>query len=232
MDDSPSTAVAQGARGVADRPGETSRSVCHSSRHLSIARLSYLTDPKQFIYSSLQQDRPTIRLLRLLPSQDRSATIEGKILEYDLEAREEDHPYEALSYVWGGTQGALDILLDGLAFTITQNLHSALRHLRDRIFERVLWIDAICIDQSSMEEKAIQIRSMASVYAYARQVIVWLGEPRDGGGQALQSIRIAAHGDDGIPEVDGEDHRLILSLLRRDWFRRIWVRQYICQSRP
>lgn len=182
-----------------------------------------MTDDKQFIYSPLQQDKPTIRLLRLLPSQDRSAAIEGRILEYDLEAREEDHPYEALSYVWGNTQGSLDILLDGLTFTVTQNLHSALRHLRDRIFERVLWIDAICIDQSNMEEKAVQIQSMASVYAYARQVVVWLGEPRDGGAQALQSIRTAAHSDEGIPKFDGEDHILVLSLLRRAWFCRIWV---------
>jgi hypothetical protein len=232
MDDFPLTAAAQGVRGAADRPGETSRSVCYSSRHLSISKLPYLADPKQFIYSPLRQDKPTIRLLRLLPSQDRSATIEGRILEYDLEAREEDHPYEALSYVWGGVHGAQKILLDGLTFTVTQNLHSALHHLRDRIFERVLWIDAICIDQSNKKEKAIQIRSMASVYAYARQVVVWLGEPSDGSGRALQSIRIAACGDDGISKIGRQDHTPILSLLRRDWFWRIWVRRCLCQSRP
>lgn len=163
------------------------------------------------------------RLLRLMPSHDRYGTIRCKLVDYSLEEREEDHQYEALSYTWGDSAHTEDILLNDSVFHVTKNLHAAFQHLRDRVFERVLWVDAICINQRDVKEKEVQIQSMDSVYGFARQVTVWLGKAGEGGDVALHHIRVAAK-DDGQPNsVDQEGRDLVISLLSRDWFRRIWV---------
>lgn len=57
---------------------------------------------------------------------------------------------------------------------ITENLHAALRHLRDPALERIMWIDAVCIDQNNLDEKGEQVQFMAEIYAKASCVIVWL----------------------------------------------------------
>lgn len=62
--------------------------------------------------------------------------------------RVEGSPYEALSYVWGNTESTEKIWVDGCPFTVTENLFEALSDLRQPKEDRLLWIDAICIDQT------------------------------------------------------------------------------------
>ncbi|KAH8788003.1 heterokaryon incompatibility [Diaporthe sp. PMI_573] len=50
-----------------------------------------------------------------------------------------------------------------------------MRHLRYPQQPRTLWIDAVCIDQSSLEERGEQVTRMSSIYQNASRVIVWLG---------------------------------------------------------
>lgn len=120
--------------------------------------------------------------------------------------------------------------------TITANLHSALLALRNRSLERALWIDALCVNQRDLIERAAQIQMMTEIYGKACQVVVWLGE-EEGVSEdemgALEMVRMAAeenrHMSNGVVEspkrpVDG----VVLDLLRRDWFRRIWVRLSCC----
>ncbi|KAI3326825.1 heterokaryon incompatibility protein-domain-containing protein [Xylariaceae sp. AK1471] len=38
-----------------------------------------------------------------------------------------------------------------------------------------LWVDAVCIDQSNLTERGEQIQHMTQLYAYAKEVLVWLG---------------------------------------------------------
>ena len=52
----------------------------------------------------------------------------------------------------------------------------ALKALRDKKRPRILWIDALCINQSDIEERSSQVAFMSSVYSRAVRVIVWLGE--------------------------------------------------------
>jgi hypothetical protein len=42
-----------------------------------------------------------------------------------------------------------------------------------------LWVDAVCIDQSNIEERTAQVLIMGSIYAAAQQVDVWLGDSDD-----------------------------------------------------
>jgi hypothetical protein len=88
-----------------------------------------------------------IRLLRLLPNEVESAGIECQLFEYFLPSSETGtHLYEALSYVWGDPRKDHFITLDNCSFGVTANLHAALSQLRNRYIERVIWIDAICIN--------------------------------------------------------------------------------------
>jgi hypothetical protein len=101
--------------------------------------------------------------------------------------------YHALSYTWGpplNTKECEDdyksdshrlikavMTRDG-QYTSTQEL-SITRNLFEcpRVLTSIdyIWIDAICINQEDNIERAIQVPLMGSIYANARQVIIWLG---------------------------------------------------------
>jgi hypothetical protein len=51
---------------------------------------------------------------------------------------------------------------------VTKNLYSALRHLRLHDKVRVLWIDALCINQSDLAERSHQIPYMGSIFSVIR----------------------------------------------------------------
>jgi hypothetical protein len=106
--------------------------------------------------------------------------------------------YTALSYVWGDAPQTQSIQLGYhqlptnatartwppgadcyKSFPVTTNLERALRHLRDRASERILWVDAICINQSDREECLSQVQGMSSVYKEAVEVRIWLGSVSD-----------------------------------------------------
>lgn len=88
-------------------------------------------------------------------------------------------PYIALSYRWGTKSEDCFIQLNGQLLGVRENLHRALRHLRVACPTSMLWIDALCIDQSNDEERNEQVRSMGSIFASSRKTIAWLG-PRIG----------------------------------------------------
>ena len=115
----------------------------------------------------------------------------------------------------------------------------ALTRLRDRSLERIIWADAICINQGDTEERNIQVQSMAKIYAKASRVIVWLEEATTGGAQghgettvtdsdrALEELRMAADRQPAKTALatSETDQQAILTLLQRSWFQRMWVRQ-------
>lgn len=153
-------------------------------------------------YSKLPPD--SIRLLRLQPHRDPNAPIRCTLFDCPLLQAHDQvtfSPYEALSYVWGSTENPQSITVrdcpisydddDGSPATasakkagtlsVTRNLHEALVQLRDRFIDRVLWIDAICINQADLDERSCQVASMARIYAIASRVLVWLGPAADDG---------------------------------------------------
>jgi hypothetical protein len=175
-------------------------------------------------YEDLLPGPDSIRLLRLLPSEDEDSTIQCQLWNYSLQlSSRRTHLYEALSYVWGCSDKHRSILVDGHIFNVTDNLHAALLHLRHCSIERMLWIDAICINQEDMTEKGQQIQFMAKIYGQATRVIVWLGEAADNSTKALEDIRFA--GGNRSKNLSSQEtmQQAILALLQRPWFRRIWV---------
>ncbi|KXJ85445.1 heterokaryon incompatibility protein-domain-containing protein [Microdochium bolleyi] len=118
--------------------------------------------------------------------------------------------YTALSYVWGTEvdPGRITVSQGALtgALHVTRNLEVALRNLRKPSEARVLWIDAICINQDDIHEKSRQVAFMAEVYKHAQPVLVWLGAQEDDGEFGLEALhywgsRVHLNWDKGEFEV-------------------------------
>jgi hypothetical protein len=83
--------------------------------------------------------------------------------------------YYALSYVWGDPGRTLDILINGISRPVTKNLESGLRHMRSESQNINLWVDAVCIDNSNIQERNEQVSNMDEIFASAARVIIGLG---------------------------------------------------------
>ncbi|EPE30305.1 hypothetical protein GLAREA_13028 [Glarea lozoyensis ATCC 20868] len=129
-------------------------------------------DLGMFEYEPLE-DSNSFRLLLLSPGTG-DAPLDCTLVEDSRGGN--TFSYEALSYTWGNSIASHHITLNGDLFLITPNLYLALRHLRRADVERILWIDAICINQSSPLEKTQQVSIMRNIYQTAVRVVVWLGE--------------------------------------------------------
>ncbi|KAI8953831.1 heterokaryon incompatibility protein-domain-containing protein [Xylaria longipes] len=133
-------------------------------------------------YTPLNPSKKQIRLLTLL-NGEWNDEIKCKLYVVSLD----DEPkYEALSYVWGSPTDLVDIDIDGIAFSVTQNLYAALRRLREQIRgtgsnedSRTLWVDAVCINQKDTEEKRHQVQLMGDIYSRTAHGLLWLGEEPD-----------------------------------------------------
>ena len=129
------------------------------------------------------------------------------------------HQYEALSYVWGNPHETLPIYVDEDQFLVTVNLYAALLRLRDPSFERIIWVDAVCINQADKQEKEHQIQSIVKIYSQAHRVTVWLGQAADNSDRAVEEIRAAAGNNSTNPSNNETIQQAILTLLQRPWFR-------------
>ncbi|KAI5917471.1 heterokaryon incompatibility protein-domain-containing protein [Camillea tinctor] len=202
-------------------------------------------------YSALDREHPHIRLITLQPGiwSDKISCI-VHVVPFDGE-----QVYETLSYVWGSPNNRKTISLNNHDFEVTDNLWLAMRRLRSPSSARVLWIDAICINQKDNDEKSQQVTMMGDIYKGCINCVIWLGESNDVAEPGVQSttalqafelldILSADRHLRELPcfaEVEGqrtaisekyENHFIALKhLLDLPWWRRIWVIQELALSR-
>ncbi|KAL8826720.1 MAG: hypothetical protein Q9170_007295, partial [Blastenia crenularia] len=175
----------------------------------------------------------TIRLLNLVPAASRTDDIHCTISQACLD---ESIQYEALSYTWGDATQECELYCNGKPLSITSNLATALRYLRQQKDLRTLWVDAVCINQANQEEKSQQIALMGDIYAKAYQVVAWIGEENsvDAGAMDFED-------HDPLPDdspVEKKVLKLIAlhaklsssliaarELIQRPWFGRAWIIQ-------
>jgi hypothetical protein len=223
--------------------------------------------PGTFVYSPLHAEKREIRLLTL-----HAGAWESEI-RCDLKHESLDNPpdYEALSYEWGPQDNPRQIRLEYHRFglgahhlrlgshslrlsshrhNVTQNLEAALRHLRSPSNKRVLWIDAICINQSDLDERAQQVQQIRSIYTQAKTVLAWVGLATEHSDDAIDTLQqlgqlMDQHGDELLNPKAGSDTEEMIhsrmeahgfSLASRNWshvweflerpyWSRIWVLQ-------
>jgi hypothetical protein len=155
---------------------------------------------------------------------------------------DEDHPeYECTSYTWGGEDEDStlcypiyvgpywDVLLQ------TKNCHSLLRFMRPWRGIRMVWIDAICINQNSLIERTTQVAKMKFLYAECNRVVVYLGEdlvtcsaqfPKS---QSLEFLEVGRSPFPPGHSLHGSSFGLD-QLLSRRYFSRLWVIQELIVS--
>ena len=141
--------------------------------------------------------------------------------------------YEALSYAWGTAISPRKALVDGFKLPITKSLHQGLRRLRLDDKPRMLWVDALCINQRDIEERSRQVQRMAVIYRSAENVLIWLGEWPSNAEcshsdycQALWLTNYLYH--DKEPSRSQTLHHMcehLVDILELPWFRRLWVIQ-------
>ncbi|KAK5654713.1 hypothetical protein OQA88_7037 [Cercophora sp. LCS_1] len=191
------------------------------------------------MYSHLDSNRRETRLVAIKPGS-RNDDIRCGLIQISLS----DLPqYEALSYVWGDPSDRTMIVLDGQDFSVTKNLSIALGYLRRASEERVMWIDAICINQSDTEERSAQVVLMADIYRGASRVVSWIGEEDDelDASKARYFMYHAAandFSDDWVMSsiLEGEEKHMMrrcllhLSNLLSPKSRTYWTRTWITQE--
>ena len=205
-------------------------------------------------YQPLHDDGSYIRLVTIHPGTfDDSISVSLDGAKF---AQEPPLQYEALSYVWGSkgnrkTVQVKDSELSQGTIMVTPNLAVALRHLRRVERPRVVWIDALCIDQSNDREKGPQVALMGEIYRLASRVVAWLGPEEDNSNRGMElmdylgsQVVTSFGGSYGLrpalgttdaslsdSEValpfDATELEAIYHLICRDWFDRLWVRQEI-----
>lgn len=124
-------------------------------------------------YQTLPLD-PTqrkIRTLHLLPGTNEN--ICGKLEILDLDQRVE--PYVCVSYVWGDASITRSIWVEGEELQVTTNLFDLLQNIRHPHHTVVIWVDAICINQTDLIERSHQVALMDDVYSLCSSVYIWLG---------------------------------------------------------
>jgi hypothetical protein len=147
------------------------------------AKMTYYNLP------TMSEDDITIRLLVLWPGP-KFSPIQGHLIVSPLL---QCPPYEALSYTWGDPAEKSPIHISGAMFSAQRNLKSALHHLRYLDKVRVLWVDALCINQTDNDEKSSQVARMGDIYKRAEQTTVWLGEAGDDSHEAIEECKRACH---------------------------------------
>ena len=194
--------------------------------------------------------KSSFRVLELYPGSPHDE------ISYKLHEADWDKPpkYDALSYTWGDPHKKVSTLCDGQIMNITVNLRDALCALRFKSTSRLIWADAICINQEGdPEEKAEQVNNMRSIYNGAKNTVVWLGPDSDGKAAtaviAMQEITKRCCSSNSVSWHDIKHIRhlktlainggpweelscntantwhSLLWIYSRPWFNRVWILQ-------
>ncbi|KAK8025249.1 hypothetical protein PG990_003072 [Apiospora arundinis] len=193
----------------------------------------------EYVYAPLDLSKDSLRLLRLCKGRP-GAQIRCQVFQ-SLLSESEGIPYEALSYTWGGqpTDSSPCILLDGQRFPVTKNLFDALHALRLRSLDRLLWVDALCINQRDPREKGHQVGQMGSVYRNADTVLVWLGPSSAAIDDLMTILNLEASWSATVAQLEA-GHKVVYKrhettfarlVSQRAWFKRVWIIQEVANAR-
>jgi hypothetical protein len=185
----------------------------------------------------------------VLEPRSSDCLIRCTIKEIDLSL---DPAFEALSYTWAMDRDfgpprigeVRKIICNGQAFDAQRNLYNALIQLQRLRRSLPIWIDAICINQTDITEKTLEVNMMGDIYRASKLVIVWLGRTTVVAYLATRMAQIyfeddwiakqgyvARGADVSTPSAGkafGSTSLPIYALawiLERSWFSRVWTAQ-------
>ncbi|KAF5009902.1 hypothetical protein FDECE_3887 [Fusarium decemcellulare] len=184
-----------------------------------------------------------IRVLCLYPGQkDDMLTATFAVLDLD----RPNMDYEALSYRWGPPiLSNQPIFLLGKFVHINDALKAIFLSLRLRNRVRIVWADALCINQADMKERRQQVAMMQRIYSQASRVVIYLQGENIYASKCFQAVKdltsawIAFHGGANNQSPDriydyvvGEyEMRRIAQIFENCYWTRLWMVQEIVSSR-
>jgi hypothetical protein len=200
----------------------------------------FKTKRGDYIYTDVNSERGEIRLLRIHKQYLFWGHIRCSMESFPLYKVPE---YEALSYRWGfGSEGPKIeyrvILIDGKALQVPKSSWELL-HARSSMYEdRLVWIDAICINQKDIAERVGQIPLMDKIYTKSHRTIVWPGDRFDSGMASRMLLRLyvtnhvfQAKDEEFLLffeyEIVRPAWRAMIALFENPYFTRIWCVQEV-----
>jgi hypothetical protein len=143
---------------------------------------------------------------------------------------ENEPVYTAISYAWGDGVDTRPLVLEGATIPVAVSLHDALRAVRRKKENILVWVDALCIDQQNEDERATQVRLMGQIYSGAMSVAIWIGPEYEDSALALQLLQKVAENSvspQRIRSTCNLDSLALLNLFKRDYWKRLWVVQEV-----
>ncbi|KAK6440994.1 hypothetical protein LTR95_002777 [Oleoguttula sp. CCFEE 5521] len=214
---------------------------------------------KMYRYTALPKD--TARLMILKKKQPDNNEIYVELLQVPFNELDK-HNYVALSYHWGEDEIEKPIYLHDLdiqrqkrattgpslaqfvenllrnQFWVKLNLYDALFNIRNECAWRhdlKIWVDAVCIDQDNLDEKAEQVARMAEIYSRAAKVLIWLGGGNDASKEAIRFLKEDLSNLDNLRALvhdrDQANWGNLVYLMQSSWFSRRWVIQELAFAR-
>ncbi|KAK1985677.1 heterokaryon incompatibility protein-domain-containing protein [Colletotrichum cereale] len=227
-------------RQVVSAPRPTSKQPASSTNHAaSLVRESPTAVSQGHpVYQAFPLGENDLRLLRIQPSSSFSSPIVAhlSVAHYDPVTNHPPGIYDALSYRWQDPNLKETIFINGSGVNVMRYLENALRHLRYKDRELVIWADAICINQDDMDERNKQVALMRLIYSRAKLVRIWLGEPGPDTAAAMKLINDCFEdqpAEDRVKRIldDERGSTGLAELLGRDYWTRMWMFQEIILSK-
>jgi hypothetical protein len=140
----------------------------------------------------------------------------------------------ALSYVWGPPSERVLYYFETTHGTlpITASLNLALRKIRARNQSVRIWADAVCINQESSFEKALQLQLMGDIYHSSERVFAWIGAEEEKSDHLMATLTRFSS-----PEFDQSNETSVKGivdsindLVTRPWFKRVWIVQELIRG--
>lgn len=196
-------------------------------------------------YTPLDTQKNEIRLLYLQPHNANEDSTSEICCTFEHVSLNEQPKFEALSYVWGAQATPCNVLVGHSRIAVTKNLFTALYYLRKYDAVRVLWVDALCINQDDAQEKTIQVHNMRHIYRNATRVIVFLREELDDMDETIEFIESIANDSKLHFETSRLPHFVpkapdpgnielrnrFVRFLYVPWWSRLWIIQEFCLAK-
>lgn len=176
---------------------------------------------RQTLYATvpLKDQKQDIRILTLNPGP-RESDIKCTLKVTKLSSAPS---FEALSHCWGDGANVKLIHINKYPLAITEDLWHALQYVRHVKSPRRMWIDALCIDQSSFGERAAQVSIMRAIFAKATLTVAWVGPAIKGSDDTLKFANALMPSKyDGLSDSDkpGNYTHWSHTFIWSDWLRR------------
>jgi hypothetical protein len=128
-----------------------------------------------YLHCQLPADSTSTQVFHLSPGVH-SDPLRGSLRVVHLD-EQPSIPYDCLSYTWDDPEPMAAAHMAATPVKMRRNLDNALRHIRSEFETRIIWVDALCINQQDLAEKAEEVALMSRVYRTYSAVYIWLGIP-------------------------------------------------------